>query len=62
MKVTKGTGLWLVVSKKYYNDKKYGLIVHEVFKTSEEAKAKSEAMNIEGKETFWGELSKVEEG
>ena len=49
--------IWGVASKKHYKDSKfYTIIVHKLFQTPEEAKAESEAMNKEGKETFWGEI------
>ena len=49
--------LWGVAHEKHYVGKKYyTLIIDKIFRTPEEAKAESEAMNAEGKETFWGEI------
>lgn len=49
--------LWVVAHKKYYaGTKYYAIIIDKIFRTPEEAKAESEAMNAEGKETSWGEI------
>lgn len=57
--------MWAVVHKEHYVGKKYyTLIIDKIFRTPEEAKAESEAMNAEGKETSWGEIvnNRVKEG
>ena len=49
--------LWAVAHKKHYaGTKYYAIIIDKIFRTPEEAKVESEAMNAEGKEIHWGEI------